>query len=131
MREYNLFVIKKEYFELYKNRPLYLFNILKKLFYFQTNFNYGITLYEQLCNKINVIRIREYLNDKYDLKCNNLFYVDQVLIELKPSRIILKSKMNYPRIIKSFNCYNRFIFVCDFNNDDYFWLNAVCSLQYI
>jgi len=130
MREYNLFVIKKEYFNLYKKRPLYLFNILQNLFYFQNNFNYGVTLYEQLCNRINIYRIKEYLNDKYDLECDKYFHIDKVLIELKPSRIILKSKCNLPRIMKSFNCYNRYIFVCDFINEDYFWLNEVC-LQYI
>lgn len=128
MREYNLFIIKKEYFYLYKNRPLYLFNILNQLFYFQTNFNFGITLYEQLCNKIDIAYIKEYLNDKYNLNCEETFYINQTLIELKPSRIILKSKVNYPRIIKTFNNYNKFIFVCDFNNNDYFWLTN--SLQY-
>ena len=53
-----------------------------------------------------------------------MFYLDNVFIELKYSRIVVRSKYNYPRIMKSFNCYNRNIFVCDFKNNDYFFLNS-------
>ncbi len=124
MREYNLFVIKDEYFNFYNNKPEYLYEILNKLNNFSSNMNYGITLYEQLCNKIDVEILKYYLNNKYGLSNNKVFYLDNVFIELKYSRIIVRSKYNYPRIMKSFNCYNRNIFVCDFKNNDYFFLNS-------
>lgn len=134
MREYNLFVIKSEYLNIYKNQPLQLYEILKKLYYMNTNLNYGVTFYEQLCNFISVDSIRYYLNSKYDLNNHNKFFIEKTLIELKPSRIIIKSKYNIPNIIKVFNCYNRNIFVCDFKNNDFFWLNSFVRtkvLQYI
>ena len=134
MREYNLFVIKNEYLNVYKNQSIQLFEILKKLYNMSTNLNYGITFYEQLCNFISVDSIRYYLNSKYDLNNLNKFYIENTFIELKPSRIIIKSKYNIPSIIKIFNCYNRNIFVCDFQNNDYFWLNNFVRskvLQYI
>ncbi len=124
MREYNLFVIKDEYFNFYNNKPEYLYEILNKLNNFSSNMNYGITLYEQLCNKIDVEILKYYLNNKYGLSNNKVFYLDNVFIELKYSRIVVRSKYNYPRIMKSFNCYNRNIFVCDFKNNDYFFLNS-------
>ena len=124
MREYNLFVIKDEYFNFYNNKPEYLYEILNKLNNFSSNMNYGITLYEQLCNKIDIEILKYYLNNKYDLSNNKVFYLDNVFIELKYSRIVVRSKYNYPRIMKSFNCYNRNIFVCDFKNNDYFFLNS-------
>ena len=134
MREYNLFVIKSEYLNIYKNQPAQLYEIFKKLYCMNTNLNYGITFYEQLCNFISVDSIRYYLNSKYDLNNYNKFFIEKTLIELKPSRIIIKSKYNIPNIIKVFNCYNRNIFVCDFKNNDFFWLNSFVRtkvLQYI
>lgn len=134
MREYNLFVIKNEYLNVYKKQPLQLFEIFKKLYTMNNNLNYGVTFYEQLCNMITVDSLRYYLNTKYNLDNYNKFYIDNIFIELKPSRIIIKSKYNLPNIIKVFNCYNRNIFVCDFKNGDYFWLNSFVRsnvLQYI
>lgn len=123
MREYNLFVIKQEYFDIYKNKPLFLFDILKKLYSLKDNFNYGVTLYEQLCNKISVNTLKYYLNSRYNLNNDDVFFIDGALIELRYSRIILKSRDNYPKIMEVFNCYNKNIFICDFNNNDYFWLD--------
>ena len=123
MREYNLFVIKNEYYDIYKNQPIQLFEIFNKLNTMNNNLNYGVTFYEQLCNIISRDSLRYYLNTKYHLDNLNKFYIDGIFIELKPSRIVIKSKCNLPNIIKIFNCYNRNIFVCDFKNNDYFWLN--------
>lgn len=134
MREYNLFVIKNEYLNVYQNNPFQLFEILKKLFNMNKNLNYGITFYEQLCNYITPDTLRYYLNTKYNLDNYNKFYIDKTFIELKPSRIVIKSRYNIPNIIKVFNCYNRNIFVCDFINGDYFWLNNFARskvLEYI
>lgn len=134
MREYNLFVIKNEYHDLYHNRPMVLFDALNKLYTMHNNLNYGITLYEQLCNRINIETLKYYLNNKYNLNNERTFYIDKTFIELKPSRIIVKSKCNLPEIIKMFNCYNRNIFICDFQNYDYFWLHDFVKskvLEYI
>lgn len=134
MREYNLFVIKNEYLNVYQNQPLQLFEMLKKLYNMNINLNFGVTFYEQLCNFISIDSIRYYLNSKYNLDNVNKFYIENTFIELKPSRIIIKSKYNIPNVIKIFNCYNRNIFVCDFKNNDYFWLNNFVRskvLQYI
>ena len=134
MREYNLFVIKDEYTNFYEKQPMQLFQILKKMYMMTDNLNYGLTFYEQLCNKITIETLRYYLNAKYNLNNMNKFYVERSFIQLKPSRIIIKSKYNVPNIMKVFNCYNRNIFVCDFNNEDCFWLNDFVRskvLQYI
>lgn len=134
LREYNLFVIKSEYVDFYKNKPDELYEIIYKLNNLKYNFNYGITLYEQLCNKISIETLKKYLNDKFNLNNEKTFYINNVFIELKYSRIVIKSKYNYPRILKSLNCYNRNIFVCDFINKDYFWLSNFVRddvLQYI
>lgn len=134
MREYNLFVIRKEYSELYRNKPKLLFNTLYDLNSMKTSFNYGISLYEQLCLPFDVEIISKYLNEKYHLNNKQNFYISNVQIEIKPSRIIIKSRYNLPNIVKVFNYYNRNIFVCDFKNNDYFWLSEFIkhkTLEYI
>ena len=134
MREYNLFIIKKEHMEIYKDNSRFLFELLENLYNLKKNFNYGITLYEQLCKPFDINILSKYLNERYNLSNKNIFDINNTLIILKPSRIIVKSKYNLPNIIKVFNYYNYNIFVCDFKKKDYFWLTSFIkdkSLEYI
>lgn len=124
MRKYNLFVIKEDYVNFYKDNPKELYEILYKLNKMKHSFNIGINLYKQLCKAINILILKKYLNDKFNKNFDKKFYIDNVFIELKYTRIIIKSKYNYPRILNLFNCYDRNIFVCDFLNRDYFWLSS-------
>ena len=75
MREYNLFIIKKEYYEYYRKNPLFLFDALKKLYTLKEDFNYGISLYSQLCDRINPFTLRHFINKKYNLDNNKTFYM--------------------------------------------------------
>ena len=127
MREYNLFVIKKEYYEYYQRNPLFLFDILKKLYVMKENFNYGISLYSQLCERINTFNLKYYLNRKYHLDNERTFYIEKSFIELKPTRIILRSKYD-TKIINEFSNFSKYFFVCDFINNDYFWLDRKNTL---
>ena len=122
MREYNLFIIKKEYYEYYQKNPLFLFDVLKKLYVMKENFNYGISLYSQLCERINIYNLKYYLNRKYHLDNERTFYIDKSFIELKHTRIVVRSKYN-TKIINEFSQFSKYFFVCDFINNDYFWLD--------
>ena len=42
--------------------------------------------------------------------------------------IIVKTKNKKNNIFKIFNIYNRDIFVCDFENKDYYWLNEYLKI---
>ena len=127
MREYNLFVIKKEYYEYYQRNPLFLFDILKKLYVMKENFNYGISLYSQLCEIINTFNLKYYLNRKYHLDNERTFYIEKSFIELKHTRIIIRSKYD-TKIINEFSNFSKYFFVCDFINNDYFWLDRKNTL---
>ena len=52
-------------YDYYQKNPLFLFDILKKLYYMKEDFNYGISLYSQLCERINIFNLKYYLNKKY------------------------------------------------------------------
>lgn len=121
MKEYHLFIIKDEYVNMYKNRPLFLYDIIAYLYKLKTELNYGISLYEQICKRINIKSMQYYLESKFNACGNNVYGIADDLIILKPTRIIVKTD-NY-NIIKLFNLYSKNIFVCDFINNDYFWLN--------
>ncbi len=125
MREYNLFIIKKDLLKVYKNDGKFLFDNLKKLFYLNYNYNFGQYLFEQLCQNINVNVVINYFENKFNLKYNDLFIYKGCRIYIKYSRIIIKSKYNLPEILKIFNIYSKDIFVCDFKNNDYFFLNEL------
>lgn len=121
MREYNLFVIKKEYYKLYKKREHLLFDILVSIK--KMNNEHGLFLFNQLCSIINVGLLNNYLNNKFHLNKNGFFYLNDIIFIIKHSRIIIKTKYNFPKIIKFLNYYNSYFFVVDYQNNDYFWLN--------
>lgn len=124
MREYNLFIIRKSYYDLYQNKPYILFDLLENLSKTKkTNFSFGITIFKELCIFFDKNILNDYLNKKYSLKCKDYFIINGVSIKLNKTRIIVRSKYNLPNIIKMFNYYNKYLFVCDFENKDFFWLN--------
>lgn len=125
MSEYYLFIIKDKTLK----KPNDLYNVLFQLYKMKKNLNYGISLYKQLCSPFNISILSKYLT-KYNSNNKNIFYIDNSIIILKPSRIIIKSN-DILNIIKIFNFNNKNIFVCDFKNDYYFWLNDNKVKEYI
>lgn len=124
MRKYYLFVIRKEVYEFYKHKPESLFRTLKNLYHLEKDdFEYGFSLYHQLCETFDVERLEQYMIDKYHLeKKGDVFYYENNYMLIKPSRVILKTNVNMPHLFIDFKCYNRLIFVVDFDMYDYFFL---------
>ena len=128
MRTYYLFTIKKEYYAVYRKNPLALYKTLENLYKIKkTNLNYGITLYNQICDIIDVNRLKNYFSHlKVDGK-NNKFLIklnkELAILKLYHSCIICKSIKNYPSVFNVLNYYSRYIFICDFYNHDYFFLS--------
>ena len=126
MKKYYLFIIKKDYINLYKNKSYILYKILENL-YRTYDFSYGINIYNQLCNKISVKLLNGYIKDRLrHKKINNIIKLthtkEKTYIEIKYPCIIIYTNTKKSNIFKIFNIYNRNIFVCDFDNKDYFWL---------
>ncbi len=122
MREYNLFIIKDEYKKTYSKEQNLLYTHLKDLYSLNSCYNYGKTLFEQLCQYIHVNLLTDYFKNKYDV-INNSFMFNNGQVFIKRSRIVIKSYSNLPNVLRVFNVYNKNIFVCDFKNEDYFFLN--------
>lgn len=133
MRKYYLFTIQKDFSNVYKNNSYVLYKTLENLWKIKkTDFSYGLSLYNALCQTFDVDLLNHYFRQKYkphiiSKKNRHILYNRSqrcyVLIELHYSCIIVLSNINMPSILKDFNYYNRNIFVCDFINEDFFWLN--------
>lgn len=136
MRKYYLFIIKKQYYDQYKNASYVLYRIIENLYRLKTyDFSYGINIYKELCMPFPVKLFNNYINNKmrYEqinsevIKIDSLF--EETYIRIKPSCVIIYSNVNFPQILKIFNIYNKNIFVCDFEQKDFFWLNRQIKIS--
>lgn len=133
MRKYYLFTIQKDFYEIYKNNSYVLYKTLENLWKMKSkDFSYGLSLYESLCQVFDVSLLNRYLKNKYydQIRTSKNRHIisdstgkGDVLIELHYSCIIVLTTVNIPPILKDFNYYSQYIFVCDFINEDFFWLN--------
>ncbi len=132
MRKFYLFSIKDDFFNAYYEKSKSLYNTLKNIYNLKIPYlNYGISLYDQICKPFNVEVLSNYISNRYHTNYKRRFllknsYLNEIiLIDIKYSCIILVTTNNFSPIFKIFNLYNKKIFVCDFENNDYFWLKDV------
>lgn len=133
MRKYYLFIIRNDFCEVYKNNAHTLYVTLDNIYKLKNrNFDYGISIYNQLCQVFNTDIIDNYLSNKsnkYIKKYHNKFFINDVYakqktcIQVNHSCIVIKTNSNIPYALRIFKWYSNNIFVCDFVNNDYFWLN--------
>ncbi len=133
MNKYYLFIIDKKLIKEYKNKSYVLYKLLETLYKSETyDFCYGIKIYWQICNNISVKLLSNYINNRI-----NTIKINEKIIKLKNEKtyiqlmypcIIVKTKNKKNNIFKIFNIYNRDIFVCDFENKDYYWLNEYLKI---
>lgn len=130
MRKYYLFLIKNEYYKVYRDNSYILYKMLESISNMQTyDYSYGISIFNQLCNKVSDKLLNNYIDSKIKhikinkkiIFINSLF--ERTYIQINKSCIIVKTNVVLPQIFKVFNIYNRQIFICDFLNKNYFWLN--------
>lgn len=126
MNKYYLFVIKKRNINIYKNKSYVLYKNLEKLYYLKAyDFSYGLNIYNTLCDNISVKLLNNYINSRIKHKrINNIIKIDKNnYLTIKRSCIIMYTNNKKNILFKIFNIYNDNIFVCDFKNNNYFWLN--------
>lgn len=127
MRKYYIFAIKREYNELYSKNPYVLYKTLENLYKLKKeDLIYGISLYNQICNVIEVNRLKNYFDSICYYKNKNKYLIndkdDVALFYIHYSCIICKCNKNFPSILNMMNYYSRYLFICDFENKDYFFL---------
>ena len=135
MYNYYLFIINNNAYKLYKKNPKYLYDIFYTLYKLKDkDLIYGINLYKNICDIFSVKLLSNYFKERFNYKIiNNYIFINNrnknIKIKLNYSRVIIKSNIKLPDILQIFNIYNKRIFVIDFKNNKYFWLNDKLELS--
>ena len=130
MRKFYMFSIQKKYQGETLKDLKSIYSILENLYYLNTNkFNYGISIYNQLCKKINSELLLKTLkkSPNYTIKGNRVILneLEKSILEINNCCLILYTNANISSFFKYINVVENSIFVCDFENNDFFWLKKV------
>ena len=136
MRTFYLFKIKTNYSILTKNNPYNLYKTLKEIYHLKKDeIKIAYDLFSQIRDTFNKElldnNIYEYYKSKYTYtKINNThiindYYTDEKSkLTINPTYLLIRSTKQIPTFLRTITKKNN-IFVCDFDNIDYFWLDEL------
>lgn len=142
MRIYYIFLIKKEIYGLTKNKPENLYKLLESIYLLNNDdVVLGFKMFDKICKTIPKKNINKLLKDT---NIENLTYTiygsthmindflnnETTKLILNNSHIKIKSNTLYPAFFKTLE-HIPYLFVCDFINMDYFYLNEISTMSKI
>ena len=127
MYRYYIFDIKNKF----KNDNN-LYRLLKTLYTLNLKYiNYGELIYNEMCKPINIENIKEILKDYNAKKVSRKYFIclnDEItIVVIKYSRLIIISNKLYPDIFNRLKIECENLFVCNFLNDNYFYVSKCCK----
>lgn len=132
MRTYYMFAVKKNIHGIYDTKEESLYNILKRIKTVKKpNLRYGLSIYNQICDPFNLELLQDYFKKKYGASAYYKYKIidhknhSESHLELSYACLILTTDSFLPSVFDIMYLYNRDIFICDFENDDYFWLEKL------
>ncbi len=140
MRIYYIFSIRDEVYELYKDYPRALYNIFLEIYEMnKKELDYGLTLFQQLTLPINKNELdrkiyqdlkdkMRYAQNRDEHIINNLYSEEISIMKIKNTHIVINTIQSYTEFFELLNKYKSFLFACDFQNDDYFFLSRIKTL---
>lgn len=140
MRVYYLFKINDSFSKLYYNKTYYLYKMLEEISKSSKNdFIISYRLFEQMAVAFNKTEINSKIYRRYAFDSNYLKTLNKHVLDNKVEKTKLTVYNTYIKIKTNKNITEFFkvlsneenIFVCDFNNKDYFWLSKVTSKNYV
>ena len=141
MKTYYIFSMKKEIEDLYQEKSTDLFKILDSIYYMhEDDLMYGFNLFKELTNGINIYDVNnniyillhnEYMYSKYNNEhiINDLYRDEISVLKIKKSHLILETNKNYSSFFKILYKLNNHYFVCDFINNEFFFINEMINLK--
>lgn len=140
MREFYIFQIKEDLLALFKDNPYELFHTLETIYYnMYGNISSSKVFLESILKPFKKENFNNYIYSKYK---DNYFYTkyldthkiydiykkENSVLKVYNTYLKISSDVIVPTFFKDINKKSN-IFVCDFKNTDYFWLNSLKTLS--
>lgn len=138
MRKFYVFYINNEFKKIAGTNPYNLYKTMENIYFLEKNdLSIGMNLFEQVAipfdkNKMNKFIFENfkendyYMNNRNTHRMYNKYRDETLIIETHFAYISIKTNISKKCIFK--NIYlNKNLFVCDFENKDYFWIEKVLA----
>jgi len=137
MKEYYLFMINDYFYKNFLKNEIFIFKSLEQIYKMNKNeYKYAINIFNQICIPFNKEKLEKYIYDHHsddiDYRIINDKHIisDKLSLEesiMKIHNIFIKisTKEHNISFLKSLKAYNKKIFICDFYNQEYSWLNEI------
>ena len=139
MRVFYIYNVNDFFCSIYDKYPYKLYKMLEEAYYTNKhNIVLAASQYEQMTTNFNKLFINNYLHannklDSYYYKKNNIHIIssreEYSKLMVSSYSLKLKTNLNYPTFFNNIKNYSDNIFICDFENRDYFWLNKITKLE--
>ncbi len=136
MRTFFIFNIKDEFLKLTMESPFNLYKSLEHIYLLNKKDSFmAFKMFESLVDPVNIRKTNSILfdnnkkNDKYmkyinKHMINDYYFDEETILLVKNTHLLMKTTSNNPRFLKDLKGFNN-MFVCDFENKDYFWLKNI------
>ena len=134
MRTYYIFKINKYFAYIYKKWPYKMYKIIEELYYtkeYDELLSYRY--YKKFAIEFNKLALNEYIyninkSSQNYTRDNNIHFLNNGkynILTITSTCLILKTNDIYSIFLNDLNMHLNNIFVCDFQNKDYFWLESL------
>lgn len=140
MRIYYIFKIKNDVKDVYEDTPSVIYNFLRNIYLTKDkDIDHIKMIYLQVINTFNKrdldlkLYVKLHNKMKYSKKgdthiINDIFKDEISIMRIKNSYIVINTNKNFTDFFKIINELSQDCFVCDFINDDYFFLRKIKML---
>ena len=137
MRIFYIFNIKEPLYNLYYKKEYVLYDVLEELCKLNgKDVVLGYKFFNEFAVPFNKKKVNEYI---YNKEKNNITYIKNLnnhiihdrfnnensSLIVYNSHILLKTDNDISRFLKILQEYKNSLFICDFENHDYFWLSNI------
>ena len=134
MRTYYIFKINKYFAYIYKRWPYHMYKIIEELYHTKDyDMLASYKYYQRFALTFNKLALNEYIysqnkNSPTYQRDNNIHIIKNDKynkLTINESCLVLKTNDIYSIFLNDLNSYLDNIFICDFKNNDYFWLETI------
>lgn len=135
MRTYYAFIIKDSLMHFYRERPYSLYRILEQIYRLKnSDMKLGYRLLEQVTRPFGINKIDKFIYKKHfdELEYSriedghmikNLYSEEITFLKTFNTHIRIKTNNDFSSFFSSIQEFDDNIFICDFENEDFFWIN--------